>query len=270
MLSELILPDYKAIPTKILVSSNLDLRIFASMPVISKDFNNLVSSRENKIRTHCANFVFQPQDGLMRIVCEFWKELCKIVLKFAWTASRWNKTNGFPKSEHALSATELRIFSDAFQATKLNVKIFSTILANKISAKSFSSTNGFRTANTLAGTENPVVQTLFSLFVGCVKFFSALWTNRICSKSKSFFSCWHNNSPSEDIVRSSMKVEAETNTNVPLFLARLYHTCRNNCWRFTWDLIGGISVWEPNSFELHFVGVSLAKPGGVISPPAHS
>ena len=42
----------------------------------------------------------------------------------------------------------------------------------------------------------------------------------------------------------------------------------NSVYRFTWDFIGGISVWEPNSFELHFVGVSLPKPGGVIDPPA--
>ena len=36
-------------------------------------------------------------------------------------------------------------------------------------------------------------------------------------------------------------------------------------WRYSWDMIGGIDVWEPSAFEAHFVSVSVAKPGGVIS-----
>jgi hypothetical protein len=37
-------------------------------------------------------------------------------------------------------------------------------------------------------------------------------------------------------------------------------------WRFVWDIRAGLNVWEPNLFECHFVAVSLAKPGGVITP----
>jgi len=39
-------------------------------------------------------------------------------------------------------------------------------------------------------------------------------------------------------------------------------------WRFVWDILGGTDIWEPHAFEAHFVAVTLAKPGGVISPPA--
>lgn len=39
-------------------------------------------------------------------------------------------------------------------------------------------------------------------------------------------------------------------------------------WRFVWDIRAGLNIWEPNLFECHFVPVSLAKPGGVISPVA--
>lgn len=41
-------------------------------------------------------------------------------------------------------------------------------------------------------------------------------------------------------------------------------------WRFVWDLVGGIAIWEPNLFEPHFFSVSLPKPGGVITPAAIS
>lgn len=44
----------------------------------------------------------------------------------------------------------------------------------------------------------------------------------------------------------------------------------NSVFRFTWDMIGGIGVWEPNVFEPHFFSVSLPKPGGIISPVAIS
>jgi hypothetical protein len=37
-------------------------------------------------------------------------------------------------------------------------------------------------------------------------------------------------------------------------------------WRFVWDMVGGIAIWEPNLFECHFFAVSLPKPGGIISP----
>jgi hypothetical protein len=37
-------------------------------------------------------------------------------------------------------------------------------------------------------------------------------------------------------------------------------------WRFVWDFVGGITIWEPNLFEPHFFSVSLPKPGGVIRP----
>lgn len=39
-------------------------------------------------------------------------------------------------------------------------------------------------------------------------------------------------------------------------------------WRYVWDIIMGYNVWEPTLFECHFCAVSLAKPGGIISPPA--
>jgi hypothetical protein len=38
----------------------------------------------------------------------------------------------------------------------------------------------------------------------------------------------------------------------------------DSLWRFTWDMIGGIDVWEPSCFEPHFVTVSIPKPGGTI------
>lgn len=37
-------------------------------------------------------------------------------------------------------------------------------------------------------------------------------------------------------------------------------------WRFSYDMVLGHNVWEPNYFELHFCAVSLPKPGGVIAP----
>lgn len=37
-------------------------------------------------------------------------------------------------------------------------------------------------------------------------------------------------------------------------------------WRYVWDIIAGYNIWEPNLFECHFTAVSLAKPGGVITP----
>ncbi len=39
-------------------------------------------------------------------------------------------------------------------------------------------------------------------------------------------------------------------------------------WRFVWDFIGGLNIWEPHMFECHFVAVTLPKPGGLILPPA--
>ena len=39
-------------------------------------------------------------------------------------------------------------------------------------------------------------------------------------------------------------------------------------WRYVWDIIAGLNIWEPNLFEVHFVSVTLPKPGGVISPVA--
>jgi len=40
----------------------------------------------------------------------------------------------------------------------------------------------------------------------------------------------------------------------------------NSVWRFTYDMVLGHNVWEPNYFELHFVSVALPKAGGVIAP----
>jgi hypothetical protein len=40
----------------------------------------------------------------------------------------------------------------------------------------------------------------------------------------------------------------------------------DSVWRYTWDMLGGIDVWEPSTFEPHFVAVTLPKPGGVIAP----
>ena len=40
----------------------------------------------------------------------------------------------------------------------------------------------------------------------------------------------------------------------------------DSVWRYTWDMLGGIDVWEPSTFEPHFVSVSIAKPGGVVTP----
>jgi hypothetical protein len=40
-------------------------------------------------------------------------------------------------------------------------------------------------------------------------------------------------------------------------------------WRYVWDIRAGMNLKEPNLFECHFVAVSLAKPGGVITPPAN-
>ncbi len=37
-------------------------------------------------------------------------------------------------------------------------------------------------------------------------------------------------------------------------------------WRFTYDMILGHNIWEPNYFEVHFCAVSLPKPGGIIAP----
>lgn len=37
-------------------------------------------------------------------------------------------------------------------------------------------------------------------------------------------------------------------------------------WRFVWDIVGGLNMWEPNLFECHFTAVSLPKPGGIINP----
>ena len=42
----------------------------------------------------------------------------------------------------------------------------------------------------------------------------------------------------------------------------------NSVWRYVWDIVAGWNVWEPSLFECHFTAVSLAKPGGIISPPA--
>lgn len=44
----------------------------------------------------------------------------------------------------------------------------------------------------------------------------------------------------------------------------------DSVWRFTWDMVGGIGIWEPNLFEAHFFSVSLPKPGGIITPVAIS
>lgn len=37
-------------------------------------------------------------------------------------------------------------------------------------------------------------------------------------------------------------------------------------YRYVWDIIAGWNIWEPNLFEVHFITVSLPKPGGVITP----
>lgn len=39
-------------------------------------------------------------------------------------------------------------------------------------------------------------------------------------------------------------------------------------WRFVWDMKGGLNVWEPHTFSVHFVAVSVPTPNGVIEPPA--
>lgn len=39
-------------------------------------------------------------------------------------------------------------------------------------------------------------------------------------------------------------------------------------WRFSWDMEVGYNMWDPSLFECHFVAVSVAKPGGIIKPPA--
>ena len=39
-------------------------------------------------------------------------------------------------------------------------------------------------------------------------------------------------------------------------------------WRFVWDAIVGTNIWEPSTFEVHFVAVSVPKAGGIILPPA--
>jgi hypothetical protein len=40
----------------------------------------------------------------------------------------------------------------------------------------------------------------------------------------------------------------------------------DSVWRYVWDMWGGLNIWEPNLFEVHFVAVSIAKPGGIIRP----
>jgi len=40
-------------------------------------------------------------------------------------------------------------------------------------------------------------------------------------------------------------------------------------YRYVWDIIAGMNIWEPNLFECHFIAVTLPKPGGVISPPTN-
>ena len=40
----------------------------------------------------------------------------------------------------------------------------------------------------------------------------------------------------------------------------------NMLWRFVWDEIAGLNLWEPHLFELHFCAVALPKPGGIILP----
>ena len=39
-------------------------------------------------------------------------------------------------------------------------------------------------------------------------------------------------------------------------------------YRYVWDIIAGMNIWEPNLFECHFIAVTLPKPGGVLSPQA--
>lgn len=41
-------------------------------------------------------------------------------------------------------------------------------------------------------------------------------------------------------------------------------------WRFVWDMVGGLNMWEPNLFECHFSAVTLPKPGGLITPAGGS
>jgi len=40
-------------------------------------------------------------------------------------------------------------------------------------------------------------------------------------------------------------------------------------WRYVWDIIAGMNIWEPNLFECHFIAVTLPKPGGLIEPSAN-
>ena len=40
----------------------------------------------------------------------------------------------------------------------------------------------------------------------------------------------------------------------------------DSVWRFSYDMVLGHNIWEPNLFELHFCAVSIPKPGGVIGP----
>jgi hypothetical protein len=40
----------------------------------------------------------------------------------------------------------------------------------------------------------------------------------------------------------------------------------NSLWRFVWDEIAGLNLWEPHVYECHFCSVALPKPGGVIEP----
>jgi hypothetical protein len=39
-------------------------------------------------------------------------------------------------------------------------------------------------------------------------------------------------------------------------------------YRYVWDIIAGMNIWEPNLFECHFTAVTLPKPGGIVSPQA--
>lgn len=41
----------------------------------------------------------------------------------------------------------------------------------------------------------------------------------------------------------------------------------NSVFRFTWDIVQGYNIWEPNLFELHFCALTLPKVGGVIEVP---
>jgi hypothetical protein len=40
----------------------------------------------------------------------------------------------------------------------------------------------------------------------------------------------------------------------------------DSVWRFSYDMVLGHNVWEPNYFELHFCAVSQPKPGGIVAP----